>query len=201
MAERRVGWHGLHGAGDHVRRRCIVQPIGLPWGFGRASMARPRPARQAAGGLGARLPVRLVGPLHQPDQVLGILGRYAFVAEPLCRPRRRVERFAHQIHPSGGRIYHARAIANDRGAAGDAVTSSNSPNAQWIVEKNATASPRLKLAMRRGERHAARSQSGPPREDLQTCVQGRRAPVRKTLFHLSVSPQSLHQSPQLTSRE
>ena len=80
---------------------------------------------------GSRLPVS-VGPLHQPDQVLG----HAFVAEPQTNGV--AERFNRTLKEQiiHGRIY--RNIAELRDAVRDFV---ELYNAQWIVEKNGYLSP------------------------------------------------------------
>ena len=110
---------------------CSRSPWGLP-----GCMARPRPARLGAGlADGSRLPVS-VGPLHQPDQVLGHPAVLRFVAEPQTNGV--AERFNRTLKEQiiHGRIY--RNIAELRDAVRDFV---ELYNAQWIVEKNGYLSP------------------------------------------------------------
>ena len=126
---------------------CSRSPWGLP-----GCMARPL-RRGSGAGLadGSRLPVS-VGPLHQPDQVLG--------HPAVLRLRRRApdqrRRRAVQSHAEGtDHPWCYRNIAELRDAVRDLV---ELYNAQWIVEKNGYLSP---AQARRG---TPRSQSGPPRE-------------------------------------
>ena len=121
---------------------CSRSPWGLP-----GCMARPRPARLGGWPCGwIRLPVS-VGPLHQPDQVLG----HPTPSSPSPRPT---------ASPSGctlkEQIIHGRIYRNIAGPVRDFV---ELYNAQWIVEKNGYLSP----AQARQAWHAAIS-IGPPRE-------------------------------------
>ena len=125
-----VGWHVCK-RGD---RFAALQPIsmGLARLYGSTSAGA---ARGLALADGSRLPVS-VGPLHQPDQVLG--------HPAVLRLRRRApdngvaERFNRTLKEQiiHGRIY--RNIAELRDAVRDFV---ELYNAQWIVEKNGYLSP------------------------------------------------------------
>ena len=121
----------------HVCKRgdrfAALQPISM----GLAGRWLDRGRRGSGAGLadGSRLPVS-VGPLHQPDQVLG--------HPAVLRLRRRApdqrRRRAVQSHAEG-QIIHGRInrnIAELRDAVRDFV---ELYNAQWIVEKNGYLSP------------------------------------------------------------
>ena len=120
-----------------ARRPLIaaLQPISM----GLAGLYGSTRGRRGSGaGLadGSRLPVS-VGPLHQPDQVLGQSSRPdAFVAEPQTNGV--AERFNRTLKEQiiHGRIY--RNIAELRDAVRDFV---ELYNVQWIVEKNGYLSP------------------------------------------------------------
>ena len=125
-----VGWHVWQA------RRPLRRPAADLHGACRAVWL-DRGRRGSGAGLadGSRLPVS-VGPLHQPDQVLGIQPSYAFVAEPQTNGV--AERFNRTLKEQiiHGRIY--RNIAELRDAVRDFV---ELYNAQWIVEKNGYLSP------------------------------------------------------------
>ena len=132
--------------GDRSSPPCSRSPWGLP-----GCMARPRPARLGGWPCGwTRLPVS-VGPLHQPDQVLG--PSRPTPSSPSPRPT---------ASPSGGtlkeQIIHGRITATSRSCGTPSATSSNStmPSGsakRWLPEPRSSSSG---VAQPRSHRDQAR---------------------------------------------
>ena len=132
------GWGWIFTAIEHWNAECVGWHVckrgdrfaafsRSPWGL-RGCMPRPPPVRRGAGlADGSRLPVS-VGPLHQPDQVLGHPAVYAFVEQPrpTASPRGSIAR-------SRNRSSMAASTATSRSCGTPSAGSSNStmPSGSW----------------------------------------------------------------------